>query len=99
MNRFSATGLVTALAIVAVWATQAQPITPTLRYAGSSTIAHFIRDVEPVYGQVRFVLDTEPESVGGELAILEGRADLAGVAGHPKPETLVYVEELLRQRK
>jgi phosphate transport system substrate-binding protein len=55
---------------------------------GSSTIANFVRDAEPVYGKARFVIDSAPESAGGELAILEGRADLAGVAGHPKPETL-----------
>lgn len=61
---------------------------PTLRYVGSSTIANFIRDTEPVYGRARFILDTEPESAGGELAILEGRADLAGVAGRPRAETL-----------
>ena len=61
---------------------------PTIRYVGSSTIAHFIRDAEPVYGDAQFVLDTEPESAGGEIAILEGRADLAGVAGIPQPETL-----------
>lgn len=61
---------------------------PVLRYVGSSTIANFIRDAMPAYGKVRFILDTEPESAGGEAAIMEGRADLAGVAGHPNPETL-----------
>jgi phosphate transport system substrate-binding protein len=61
---------------------------PVLRYVGSSTIAHFIRDAEPVYGAARFDLDTEPESAGGEIAIVEGRADLAGVAGVPRSETL-----------
>lgn len=61
---------------------------PTVRYVGSSTIANFIRDAESAYGRARFVLDTEPESAGGELAILEGRADLAGVAGSPKAESL-----------
>ncbi|MBI2923854.1 MAG: substrate-binding domain-containing protein [Planctomycetes bacterium] len=61
---------------------------PTLRYVGSSTIANFLRDAEPTYGRARFVLDTEPESAGGELAILDGSADLAGVAGRPRAETL-----------
>ena len=42
----------------------------------------------PVYGKAHFIIDSAPESAGGELAILEGRADLAGVAGHPKPGTL-----------
>lgn len=61
---------------------------PPLHYVGSSTIANFVRDAEPVYGKARFVINSAPESAGGELAILEGRADLAGVAGHPKPGTL-----------
>lgn len=61
---------------------------PLLRYAGSSTIAHFIRDAEPVYARARFLVDTEPESGGAEAAILEGRADLAGLAGVPRQETL-----------
>ena len=38
---------------------------------------------------MRFTFDTEPESLGGEVAIREGRADLAGVAGVPHDETLV----------
>ena len=61
---------------------------PVLRYVGSSTIAHFIVDAQPAYGSVRFELDTEPESAGGEAAILEGRADVAGVANRPRSETL-----------
>lgn len=67
---------------------EAKDSAPALRYVGSSTIANFIREAKPAYHQVQFALDTEPESVGGEAAILEGRADLAGVAGDPKPETL-----------
>jgi phosphate transport system substrate-binding protein len=59
-----------------------------LRYAGSSTIANFLRDAEPAYRRVQFLLDTEPESAGGERAILEGRCDLAGIAGRPRRETL-----------
>jgi phosphate transport system substrate-binding protein len=61
---------------------------PVLRYVGSSTIGQFIRDAESPYGRVDFQLDTEPESAGGELAILEGRADIAGVAGEPREATL-----------
>lgn len=61
---------------------------PILRYVGSSTIGHFILDAEPIYGRARFVVDTDSESAGGELAILEGRADLAGVASYPRAETL-----------
>jgi len=61
---------------------------PRLHYIGSSTIANFLRDAEEPYGRVQFQLDTEPESVGGENAVLEGRGDLAGVAGRPRAETL-----------
>ena len=58
-----------------------------LRYVGSSTIAHFIREADAQY-DARFVIDTKPESAGGELAILEGRTDLAGVAMRPAAATL-----------
>lgn len=61
---------------------------PQLHYVGSSTVANFLRDAEPIYGRDRFVLSTEPESAGGEQAILEGRCDLAGIAGRPRPSTL-----------
>lgn len=61
---------------------------PVVRYTGSSTIAHFIRDAEPAYGKARFTVDTEPESAGGELALLSGDTDLAGVAAQPSPATL-----------
>lgn len=61
---------------------------PELRYVGSSTVGLFLRDAEPVYGRVRFVIDTAPESAGGERAILEASTDLAGIARAPQPETL-----------
>lgn len=59
-----------------------------IRYVGSSTVGLFIREAEEVYKQARFEIDTAPESAGGERAILEGAADLAGIADRPKPETL-----------
>jgi phosphate transport system substrate-binding protein len=55
---------------------------------GSSTIGNFLRDAEAAYTGAQFVIDTEPESAGGEQAILEGFADIAGVAAVPHPETL-----------
>jgi len=61
---------------------------PPLRYVGSSTIAAFLSDAEAAYGRARLQIETEPESAGGELAILEGRADLGGVAGCPGRGTL-----------
>jgi len=92
MSRSTAIVLVPVVAALAAGcanaSTQKQNQAPVLRYVGSSTIAHFVRDAEPVYGRARFVLDTEPESVGGETAIREGRADVAGYAGNPHPETL-----------
>lgn len=59
-----------------------------LSYVGSSTVANFLRDAEPVYGAIRFTIDTAPESEGGELAIAQDGADLAGIAQPPRPETL-----------
>ncbi len=59
-----------------------------IHYEGSSTIAHFIRDAEQVYGKTRFDINTETESSGGELAILEGVADIGGVARIPSPKIL-----------
>lgn len=90
MNRLPACNLFSTLALVMAGCASAPPADnlPAVRYVGSSTIGHFIRDAEPAFGQVRFILDTTPESVGGEQAIREGRADLAGVAGRPRPETL-----------
>ncbi len=61
---------------------------PTLRYEGSSTIAHFIRDAESVYAGAQFEIRTEMESSGGELSILDGTADIAGVARIPSPQVL-----------
>lgn len=59
-----------------------------LRYVGSSTVATFVREAEPVYGRARFEIDTRPESAGGVRAILERTADLAGVADRPSSEVL-----------
>jgi phosphate transport system substrate-binding protein len=62
---------------------------PTLVYAGSSTVANFMQEAEPVYGKARFVLRTEPESFGGERMIQTGEVDLAGMACEPSEETLL----------
>jgi phosphate transport system substrate-binding protein len=59
-----------------------------LNYVGSSTIGNFLEDADSVYAGTTFHLDTESESAGGELAILEGRADLAGVANVPSSKAL-----------
>jgi len=59
-----------------------------IKYVGSSTVAHFVRDAEPVYKRATFEIDTKPESEGGEKAILEGTTELAGVANQPRPQTL-----------
>ncbi len=47
---------------------------PPLHYVGSSTVAIFVRDAEPVYGKVRFVIDSAPESAGGEVTSSPGKA-------------------------
>ncbi len=61
---------------------------PVLRYVGSSTIGQFFKDLGPHYSEVKFILDTEPESFGGVEALLEGRADVAGFAGVPDSDLL-----------
>ncbi|MFT4515684.1 MAG: phosphate transport system substrate-binding protein, partial [Planctomycetota bacterium] len=63
------------------------PKTP-VKYVGSSTIARFIQDAEHEYERLKFTINSEPESDGGEKAIAEGATDLAGVANEPSPETL-----------
>lgn len=57
----------------------------TLNYVGSSTVAFFVREAGTVLPDIDFVLDTEPESDGGERAILAGTADIAGIAREPGP--------------
>ena len=59
-----------------------------LRYVGSSTIAHFMRDADQNYPAASFSLDTAPESSGGEAALLAGDADIAGVARPPGAQVL-----------
>ncbi len=59
-----------------------------LNYVGSSTIGNFMQEADSVYSGADFHLDTEPESAGGELAIMEGRTDLAGVANVPSSKAL-----------
>lgn len=66
--------------------TSAQEI--KLNYVGSSTVANYIRQADPQYDKATFNINTEPESAGGEIAILEGRCDVAGVAKVPKAEIL-----------
>jgi hypothetical protein len=58
------------------------PVRPAgeIVYVGSSTVAVFLRDAEPVYGAIDFRIDTLPESAGGERAILAGRAGVRPIA-------------------
>ena len=90
MKRLATCGLITITTGIAAGCavSDANDPRPVVRYVGSSTIANFLREAEGAYGRVRFILDTEPESVGGELAIVQGRTDLAGVAGQPRKESL-----------
>ncbi|MFT7677004.1 MAG: phosphate transport system substrate-binding protein [Planctomycetota bacterium] len=55
----------------------------TQRYLGSSTVAVFLRDAASAYDGVQLSFDTQPESDGGEQAILAGTTDLAGIAREP----------------
>ena len=59
-----------------------------MTYTGSSTIGNFLEKATLAFGKIDFKMDTRPESTGGELAILEGRTDLAGIARPPSKEAL-----------
>ncbi len=59
-----------------------------ISYEGSSTIAHFIEDAKTHYTKAKFNIFTESESSGGEKSIIEGNADIAGVARIPSPKVL-----------
>ncbi len=65
-----------------------QDDTKVLQYVGSSTIGNFISDANQHYSKVRFNINTEDESSGGEVAILNNNADLVGIARVPSPEVL-----------
>ncbi len=52
----------------------------TLTYTGSSAIAQFIEDASDVYEGSTFIIDTLPESSGGEICSYRGKCDLGGVA-------------------
>ncbi len=86
--RFCLVGLLLSLVLAGCRTSARRGAPVTIHYVGSSTVAEFLKDAEPVYGRARFVLDTAPESEGGEQAILEGKTDFAGTANQPKPETL-----------
>ena len=61
---------------------------PIIRYEGSSTIGHFIRDAQSAYTKAVFEINTESESSGGERAIIQGTADIGGVARIPQAQVL-----------
>ena len=84
-----ATAALLALAMTAFGCSSAPPGPPVeLGYVGSSTVAQFLREAEPIYGAARITYDTGPESEGGERAIVAGSTDLAGVANRPRSATL-----------
>ena len=73
---------------LACHSTRAGGPVPELTYVGSSTVGAFIKDARSSYIDARFILDTAPESAGGEAAMLESATDLAGVAREPQAATL-----------
>ena len=72
----------------AIFYAQQPMTTQKLNYIGSSTVGNFIQDAEKHQSDFNFEIDTRPESSGGESAILEGRADIAGIARLPSKELL-----------
>ncbi len=61
---------------------------PTIEYIGSSTVGIFIQNASSVYRKVKFNLNTQMESIGGEQSIVEGKAQLVGIAKLPETTTL-----------
>ena len=51
-----------------------------ISYVGSSTVGLFVREAAKVYTKIKFSINTELESAGGERAGLTGKADIGGVA-------------------
>ena len=64
------------LTLTAIDSAAAEPI----RYVGSSTVNKFLNDAAEVYGDHGFVVDTQPESRGGEICTLRRACDMGGVA-------------------
>ncbi|MCH7696056.1 MAG: phosphate ABC transporter substrate-binding protein [Proteobacteria bacterium] len=56
------------------------PCIAEIRYEGSSTIAKFMYEAITVYKESNFKIITDTESEGGETSVVEGRADIGGVA-------------------
>ncbi|MFT7484647.1 MAG: ABC-type phosphate transport system substrate-binding protein [Candidatus Paceibacteria bacterium] len=61
-----------------------------LHYVGSSTVALFLAEADSMLPEFSFEISTDPESDGGERAMLAGQADLAGLAREPGPEVKAH---------
>lgn len=61
---------------------------PEIDYVGSSTVGVFVQEASRVYRKAKINLNTAPESIGGEKAIVEGKTQLAGIAKLPETSTL-----------
>lgn len=59
-----------------------------IKYIGSSTVGAYITDAWEVYSGAFFTMETTPESDGGERAVLDGSADLGGVAREVRQNVL-----------
>ena len=57
-------------------------------YVGSSTVGIFIEQANLALPELTIRMDVEPESDGGERAILAGTTDLAGLARKPDADVL-----------
>lgn len=56
------------------------PCVAEIRYEGSSTVAKFMYEAITVYKESNIKITTDSESDGGEASVVEGRADIGGVA-------------------
>lgn len=93
ISRIAAVSVVPALTGLAlvlagcILAPGSRPFRPVLHYVGSSTVGIFVRDAAPLYPGATFTIRTDVESEGGEKAILDGSADVAGTAREPRLAT------------
>ncbi len=62
----------------------------TLTYTGSSTVGRFMEDAAKVYTDSTFIIDTLPESSGGEICSYRGKCNMGGVA---RPVNDRYLEK------
>ena len=71
----------------------------TIKYIGSSTVGKYISAAAEVYTDANFIINTKPESGGGENATAAGKTDIGGVARDVKQSILAKRSRTVPYRK